>query len=449
MNGPLPLAEDGVVNGALEPTVTLQIGGHRWATDAPGFADAVADAYANHQRPRCLCRPDGEGIEMYVARLMNGYIVKRMPNTGSRHAVCCPSFEPPAELSGLGQILGSAILENTTTGLTTLRLDFPMTKLPYRSATPASSADSGSATTQGHKLTLRSLLHYLWDQAELTHWKPGFVGRRSWTTVRRHLLRAAEHKVARGHPLLASLFIPETFSVEQRDAINHRRLQQWAHARPTSGAPQQLMLMIAEVKEVLPARFGYKLVIKHVPDQVFVVDEPLYRRLCRCFERELALWSAADELHMLAIATFKLDESGIPSIVEMSMVPVSPQWIPIEDQFDRLLVEELVKNERSFIKCQRYNLQSSVEIPSASLSDCGESPQILVIARPANDGADFNSALQQLAALDAPPAWIWNVSNEAMPVLPMKKTTKPGSPGMRSAQGNPHAPVESTRELTG
>jgi len=69
--------------------------------------------------------------------------------------------------------------------------------------------------SQGQRLTLRSLLHYLWDQAELTHWKPGFVGRRSWTTVRRHLLRAAEYKVVRGHPLLASLYIPETFSVER------------------------------------------------------------------------------------------------------------------------------------------------------------------------------------------------------------------------------------------
>lgn len=432
-----------------ESASTYLIGGRRWGLHSPGFADAIAEAYANHQRPRCLCRTDVDGIEMYVARMMNSYIVKRMPNTGSQHAVCCPSFEPPAELSGLGQMLGSAIVENATTGLTTLRLDFPMTKLLGRSATPASSADSSSATTQGHKLTLRSLLHYLWDQAELTHWKPEFVGRRSWNTVRRHLLRAAEYKIARGHPLLTSLYIPETFSVEQREAINHRRLQQWAHSRPTPGAPQQLMLMIAEVKEMVPARFGYKLVIKHVPDQGFAVDETLYRRLCRCFERELALWSDSDGLHLMAIATFRLNDSGIPSIVEMSMVPVTPQWLPIEDQFDRLLVNALVRDERAFIKCQRYNFPSSIVLPSASLSDCGESPQILVIARPANEGADFSTMLQKVAALDAPPAWIWNVSNEPMPVLPMKKTTKPGSPEMRSAQGNLRATVESTRALTG
>ena len=47
-----------------------------------------------------------EGVEMYVARLGDGYIVKRMPDTGSHHAPDCPSYEPPAEFSGLGQVLG-------------------------------------------------------------------------------------------------------------------------------------------------------------------------------------------------------------------------------------------------------------------------------------------------------------------------------------------------------
>jgi len=47
-----------------------------------------------------------------VARLAGptgGYIVKRMPDTGSQHAPDCPSCEPPPQFSGLGQVLGSAI----------------------------------------------------------------------------------------------------------------------------------------------------------------------------------------------------------------------------------------------------------------------------------------------------------------------------------------------------
>jgi hypothetical protein len=37
-----------------------------------------------------------------------------------------------------------------------------------------------------------------------------------------------------------------------------------------------MMLLIGEVKEIVPARRGYSCVIKHVPDQAFAIDEPLY-----------------------------------------------------------------------------------------------------------------------------------------------------------------------------
>ena len=33
------------------PHVVYDIGGQRWVKDAPDFADAIAEAYANNQRP--------------------------------------------------------------------------------------------------------------------------------------------------------------------------------------------------------------------------------------------------------------------------------------------------------------------------------------------------------------------------------------------------------------
>ncbi|MBK7656669.1 MAG: DUF1173 family protein [Betaproteobacteria bacterium] len=29
-------------------------------------------------------------------------------------------------------------------------------------------------------MTIRSLLHYLWDGAKLTHWQPTWANKRSW-----------------------------------------------------------------------------------------------------------------------------------------------------------------------------------------------------------------------------------------------------------------------------
>ena len=354
---------------------------------------------------------------MYVARLVGpnaGFIVKRMPNTGSPHAPDCPSYEPPPEFSGLGQVLGSAITEDPATGETILKLDFSMSKIVGRSTVPVAGSASGSVTTNGTRLSLRALLHYLWDQAELTRWQPGFAGKRSWATVRKHLLLAAENKTARGGALHARLYIPEVFSVDQRDAINGRRMAQWAQAIVTPGKAQPLLLLFAEVKEIVPARYGFKAVIKHLPDQAFALDEQLYRRLGRRFEPELSLWGAADNVHMMMIATFGVSAAGVPTIEELSLMPVTSQWLPVENSFEKQLVETLIRDGRAFVKGLRYNAPAGQLLASAILTDAEESPQGLFIApRVGND-------ILALGAKDSL-AWVWRIAEGAMPTLPERR----------------------------
>jgi hypothetical protein len=394
------------------------IGGRRLDSGDPAFADAIAAAHADHLRPRCLCLV--EGVEMYVARLAgtsDGFIVKRMPGSGSHHAPDCPSYEPPAEVSGLGQVLGSAITEDPATGETTLKLDFPMSKIGGRSMTPAAGEASDSVVSQGTRLSLRGLLHYLWDEAELTHWQPGFAGKRTWGTVRKHLLQAAENKIARGDSLRARLYIPEVFSVDQRDALNARRLAQWSQATAAPGKPQQLMLLIGEVKEIVPARYGFKAVVKHVPDQGFALDEQVYRRLGRRFEVQLALWGAADDMHMVMIATFSVGAAGVPTIVELSLMPVTRQWLPVEDAFEKQLVEMLVGDGRSFIKGLRYNLGTTSAPACATLTDCeGSAPLLFVVPAGVEDDGRYLHLTDPSI-----PVWLWHPSNEAMPTLPPRQ----------------------------
>ena len=395
------------------------VGGRRLEAGDPAFADAIAEAHADHQRPRCLCLVDG--VEMYVARLAgtsDGFIVKRMPGTGIRHAPDCPSFEPLPEASGLGQVLGTAIKEDPATGDTALRLGFSMTKLGGRATVPAPGSPSDSVASDGSKLSLRALLHYLWNEAELTRWQPGFAGKRNWGTVRRHLLLAAENKVARGEALRSRLYIPEPFSVDQRDALNARRVAQWSHAVAAPGKPQQLMLLIGEVKEIVPARFGHKAVIKHVPDQAFALDGPLYRRLGRHFDPELALWASADNVHMIVIATFGVSEVGIPTIGEMSLMPVTPQWLPIENSFERQLIDRLVADGRAFIKGLRYNLHRDQCLATVALTDSGEAGIALFVVPPGLEGMAVAAGINDAAPRGDAPVWVWQPASEAMPRLP-------------------------------
>jgi Protein of unknown function (DUF1173) len=407
-------------HGLTAPHAVLEVDGQRFEAASLGLADAIAKAHAAHRRPRCLCLggADGQGIEMYVARLGDGFIVKRMPNTGCQHAPSCASYEPPAESSGLGQVLGSAISEDPGTGKTTLKLDFALTKIAGRAAQPNAGADGDSVATGGTKLSLRGLLHYLWDQAELTRWQPGFAGKRTWRTVRKYLLRAADNKIARGDPLRARLYIPEVFSVEQRDAICARQTAQWSPAIAAPSKPQQLMLLIAEVKEIVPARYGFKAIVKHVPNQAFAVDEPLYRRLGRRFATELALWGASEDLHMVIVATFNVAASGIPMIMELSLMPVTRCWLPVEDRFEKQLIDRLVTDGRSFMKGLRYNLGAGSQLASATLTDCeGSAPQLFV------DRTDReNCELAPQIDVNSKSIWRWNPTGEPMPALPPRRT---------------------------
>lgn len=417
------MQEPATGNGLTAPSV-YEIGGQRFEAASRGFAEAIAQAHAAHHRPRCMCLVDG--VEMYVARLAGtneGYIVKRMPSTGSHHAPDCPSYEPPPESSGLGQVLGSAITEDPATGETTLKLDFSMSKIAGRSVMPATGGDGDSVASGGTKLSLRGLLHYLWDQAELTRWQPGFAGKRTWSTVRKHLLLAAENKITRGDSLRSRLYIPEVFSVEHRDAISARRMAQWSQAVAVPGKPQQLMLLIAEVKEIVPSRYGFKAVAKHVPDQAFALDEQLYRRLGRRFESELALWGAAEDIHMVIIATFSVAATGIPTIVELSLMPVTRYWLPVENGFEKQLIERLLADGRSFVKGLRYNLGADSALASATLTDCeGSAPLLFVV----HAGVEESGRYRQVCDPSVP-VWLWNPSSEAMPSLPPRRKHHQGA----------------------
>ena len=396
------------------------VDGRRFETGSPGFVEAIAAAHAAGQRPRCLCLV--EGIEMYIARLAGaseGYIVKRMPDTGSHHAPDCPSYEPPPETSGLGQVLGSAITEDPVTGETMLKLDFPLAKMAGRSTMPTAGSEGDSVSSTGTKLSLRGLLHYLWDQAELTRWHPGFAGKRTWATIRRHLLQAAEHKLARGDALRDRVYVPEPFSIDRREAISARRLTQWQHVVAAPGKPQHLMLLVGEVKEIVAARYGFKVIVKHMPDQAFAIDEQLYRLLGRRFEPELALWGATDDIHMVMVATFGVSSAGVPAIVEMSLMPVTAQWLPIEDSFERQLVEHLVADGRAFIKGLRYNLHREQRVATATLTDTGDTASLMFVVSPGLEGVAGADGTDGAKPRGDAPVWVWKPASEAMPRFPL------------------------------
>jgi Protein of unknown function (DUF1173) len=137
------------------------INGRIFAAHDLGLQAALARIYGTPARPRCLCV--GEGVEMYVSKFTD-FVIKRMPETGADHRPTCPSYELPASESGFGEVLGEAIIERGPDSVE-LRLDFPLTRRIGRSFATAHPKPPGEVTVARKTLSLRGLLHYLWQRA--------------------------------------------------------------------------------------------------------------------------------------------------------------------------------------------------------------------------------------------------------------------------------------------
>ncbi|TCK31942.1 uncharacterized protein DUF1173 [Paraburkholderia sp. BL8N3] len=390
-----------------------RIAGNTFAPDDQKLSQALASVYGTEKRPLCMCR--GSGIEMYVAKLGHQYIIKRMPHTGAQHATSCESYEPPAELSGLGEVMDGAIQTNLADGVTTLKFDFALSKNGSRAAPAPSGAEHDTVRTDGKKLTLRGLLHYLYDEGGLTRWSPAMKDKRSWWVVRKCLLQAASDKVAKGGSVADLLYIPESFSLEKKDEITRRRMAIFNPLAQADGGTRKLMMVVGEVKELGDARFGKKMVLKHLPDAHFFMNEDLYKRMLKRFEHELALWSGSESSHLLVVGTFGVSGAGVASLEEASLMLVNEHWLPYENVDEKMLLDALIAQKRRFVKGLRYNLPSTTPLALAVLSDTVEPVAMYITSYGSSD--EYRKQLHALIEESSLEAWTWDTAAE-MPALP-------------------------------
>ena len=393
-----------------------RIGGEIFAEDAPELQAALASAYGSKERPLCLCKEPG--IAMYIARMGDQLLIKRMPLSGGDHDPGCASHEPPYELSGLGALMGGAIQLDPSSGLAALKLEFSLSRTGSRAAPVASGESNETAKSDAKRLTLRGLLHYLWHEAELTTWTSLWAGKRHWWNVHWHLVEAARQMIVKGAPLSDILFVPEPFRSTNKAAIEQRRAAALAAALPPRSGPRKLMVLVGEVKEFAPARTGQKLIVRHMPGFVFLIDDSLYRRVQVRFDNEIALWSADDGSHLMAIATFGLNAAGLAVIEEIALMVVSENWIPYESIPEKKLVDALAKSREQSLKGLRYNFTVDQPIAAAVLPQHRPRPVALYIV-PAHANEQYQARLDELiASRPEMDAWVWRAGEGEMPALP-------------------------------
>ncbi|MCZ4088649.1 DUF1173 domain-containing protein [Sinorhizobium psoraleae] len=391
------------------------IGDQTLDESSPEFRSLLPHAYEQRLRPMCMCKEPP--VAMYIAHLEDQYLIKRMPLSGRDHHPACPSYDPPYELSGLGPLIGKAI-QIDASGKADLKLDFSLTKRGPRSAsgTPAEAAEP-NIRSEPKKLSLRAMLHYLWEAGELTQWRSTWAGRRGWGRVRTSLINVASQMTARGSPLSDMLFVPEVFHPDDKDGIAARRAAALKSMQATGSGPRKLMMIVAEVKEFSAAREGHKIVVRHLPFPL-MIEDGAWRRLAARYETELELWRSSAALHLIVIATFGVSTAGIASIEEVALMVVNEHWLPFEDIHELRLLEKLSHLKRKSVKGLRFNLPRDAPIVSVTLPEQKPAPVAMFIV-PASAGDEYEQALADM--IDARPEiapWVWRVAEGEMPRLP-------------------------------
>jgi hypothetical protein len=263
-----------------------------------------------------------------------------------------------------------------------LRLDFPLTRrvgCSFAATSPKSPAEVTVVRTQ---LSLRGLLHYLWERAGFNRWYPRMQGKRSYLVLRKFLLKACEEVETKGLRLTERVFIPENFSREQAAEVARRHKAALSILlSPEADLQFKMMVAIGELKDFRQTPLGYEVVLKHLPDCAFFLDRKAGERTKRSFEAELLAWTAG-QVRLIAACLVYAKREHLYQIESLTLMMTSAQWIPLDHAYETDVIDKLVAEQRAFLKPLRYEAKHAGKYPNLLLLDVGERPVALDILSP-------------------------------------------------------------------
>ena len=391
------------------------IRGRAYAARDPALQDALAGIYGTPERPRCMCLRGG--IDMYVAKHRR-YVVKRMPGTGQQHHATCDSYEPESGQSGLGELMGDSIIERSPESVE-LHVDFPLARLPGRATGGRAAREPTEISAPRHRMSLRAVMHYLFERAGFNRWYPAMEGKRTQAVLHRYLLEAAEGIQTKGVRLAERLYVPEQFRAEHKTEIADRRRGKLAILQsPEDDSYFKMALVLGEYKGEEASPSGRKVWLRHMPDAPLFIDAKAWQRIERAYGATLEARAADTKTRQRVVlcALIYAKREHTYQIDTTSFMLTTENWIPIEGIHEADLVWALTEQRRRFVKPLRYDARSVAPFPNVLLLDTGAKPTPLHVVSALSDPND-RAAKEKAIKAEGPTVWVW-YTDKPMPRLP-------------------------------
>ena len=388
------------------------INGLPYLSDQPGFHEALAEL-TPPRRVFCMCK--SPAVEMSVHLVRGAYHLWCMPNTAGKHASDCSHYEPPLSISGKAQVMGSAIDESQE-GEVTLRLDFPLTKIAGRAPPAPKAGTPENAKSDPTKLTMRGLLHYLWQEAGFHKWSPRMAGKRSDWVFQKYLMLAAANKRMRAGNLADLLVIPKPEgSARVNPAETANTSLKLTRASTDSTGARRLALVLGEVREFEPGALTNRVRLVNMGDQALELPDDLFKKVQKAFGAQLSMWEPGKNKLMM-LASYYMGPVGNSVVSELVLMNTTQDLMPFESLFEYHLIDVLTDSKRRFSKSLRFNLNVKTPIASAVLTDT-EHPCALFIQNPGADQDAYKACLSE-AEEEGLWTWLWRAGVEGEPALP-------------------------------
>lgn len=321
---------------------------------------------------RCLCSGSGEKrLSIHSRSNSDRFHLARFPNSGTEHDESCIFFGVDPNGSGLGAYK-KGVVEELDDGNTKIKLKLGlqqrMTAAPEESGqSPATAKPAARVTTTQSSMTLLGLLHFLWTQAAMNTWAPAMAGKRNLGVVHFHLMKVAMTTYAGRVKLSQNLLIGTPSADGQQARLNQ------AKAISANNERRRLIVVapLSRYREgldqasTLPISGFYG--IPHL-----VMTEALWESTQRRFGPSMNAWVSGDPVLAIAQTTPpKSQGSGAQAeVIDLALMWVTKDWIPVDSGFEALLAEKLVTESRRFEKPLRFDSSEQV-FPDFWLKDRG------------------------------------------------------------------------------
>lgn len=319
-------------------------------------------------REHGLCGCPGSGERKVTIKLRegsDGYHLARYPHSGPEHANDCRFYAAAPERSGLqGYAVG--VVEETADGGMKVRLARGVRQQAPEEAGDAAPSPPAAPGVKKPAMTLLSLLHLLWSESRLTTWYPAMAGKRNGELIS-HLLHECAGRVSVAPRIKLDQVLLLAAQKEKRRESTNREIATNAASRNWRLVVVSPLARYDEERhsgspERLPVTGPFGMPTLYLPPAVW---ETASRR----FGQELGAWRRGSRVIAIAQVTQRPGKAHQADVLEVALMQVSEQWIPLDSNLEGKAEQKLRDEGRKFDKPLRYDADECAVFPDFWLLD--------------------------------------------------------------------------------